>query len=241
MAHTETAFHADLDTEGLDLTPTEIASLEAEIDRVKPLIREFPTQVMHVNVEYHPSTRSCEVKIALVLPGQTFATGNVSESWQHSLEVSVSKLIRRIEHYKAVMSGEPHRAHEVAGTDHELQPDVQIDGKRVTEAVDNDDYSQFRNAMDPIESNLRDRIGRWVQRYPQIEDHLGERFKLDDIVEETFLMAFDRYEHWPAEMFFGQWIETLIDPAIKQLIRDPEGELEIISFQKSWRQQELGE
>jgi len=37
-------------------------------------------------------------------------------------------------------------------------------------------------------------------------------------------------------MFFGQWIETLIDPAMKAIARDPEGELEAISFQQTWNE-----
>ena len=31
------------------------------------------------------------------------------------------------------------------------------------------------------------------------------------------MLAFDRYHDWQPEMFFGQWVETLIDPAMKAI------------------------
>jgi len=90
--------------------------------------------------------------------------------------------------------------------------------------------------MYPIEASLRDRVGRWVQRYPQIQAKIGTRFTIADIVEETFMLAFDRFKDWRPEMFFGKWIETLIDPAMRAIARDPEGELEAISFQHTWNE-----
>jgi len=177
-----------------------------------------------------------EVKLALVLPGQTFATGGVSEAWEPSLEKSVHKMIRRVEHYKATMSGAPDQARIAAGTTMEVEPNRPIDGKQVVAAVESGNYTEFRKAMYPIEASLRDRVGRWVQRYPQIQAKIGTRFTIADIVEETFILAFDRYKDWRPEMFFGQWIETLIDPAMKAIARDPEGELEAISFQQTWNE-----
>src|SRR6056297_1360104 len=140
MASTQFEFRADLDTEGFEMTPQEIASVETEIDHLKPLVKDFPTQILHVNLAYHANTRSYEVQLPLVLPGQTFATANSSDSWHASLEKCVGKLIRRVEHYKAVMSGEPQHGHLVSGTEHELKPDQQIDGNQVNQAVESDDY-----------------------------------------------------------------------------------------------------
>ncbi len=143
-------------------------------------------------------------------------------------------MIRRIEHYKSTMSGEPEQARVAAGTTMEVEPNRPMDGKQVVAAIESGDYTEFRKAMHPIEESLRNRVGRWVQRYPQIQAKIGTRFTIADIVEETFMLAFDRYGDWQPEMFFGQWIETLIDPAMKAIAHDPEGELEAISFQRTW-------
>lgn len=236
MPFAEPTFDTDLDVEGFTPTDAETQNIAAEVDRIRPLVQEFPTQILHINLEYNANSEEYEVKLALVLPGQTFATGDVSEVWEQSLEKSVQKMIRRIEHYKSAMSGEPEQAHIAAGTTMEVEPNRRMDGKQVVAAVESGNYAEFRKAMYPIEASLRDRVGRWVQRYPQIQAKIGTRITIADIVEETFMLAFDRYNDWQPEMFFGQWIETLIDPAMKGIAHDPEGELETISFQRTWNQ-----
>ncbi|KAA1261166.1 hypothetical protein LF1_37110 [Rubripirellula obstinata] len=236
MTFAEPTFETDLDTEGFTPTEREQEAIAAECDRIRQLIEEFPTQILHINVEYNSNSEEYEIKLALVLPGQTFATGDVSESWEQSLEKSVQKMIRRIEHYKATMSGEPEQARMAAGTTMEVEPNRRMDGKQVAKAVEQGNYLEFRKAMYPIEESLRERVGRWLQRYPQIQAKIGNRFTIADIVEETFIMAFDNFNDWQPEMLFGQWVETLIDPAMKAIARDPEGELEAISFQQTWNE-----
>ncbi len=236
MAFAEPTFDTDLDIEGFTPTDAETQTIAAEVDRIRPLVKEFPTQIVHINLEYNPNSEEYEVKLALVLPGQTFATGDVSEVWEQSLEKSVQKLIRRIEHYKSSMSGEPEQARIAAGTTMEVEPNRRMDGKMVAAAVESGNYAEFRKGMYPIEESLRNRVGRWVQRYPQIQAKIGSQFTIADIVEETFMLAFDRYSHWHPELLFGQWIENLIDPAMKAIANDSEGELEIISFQRTWNE-----
>ena len=106
MTFTEPSFDTDLDVEGFEPTEAERLNITSEVDRIRPLIEEFPTQILHINLGYNSGSEEYEVKLALVLPGQTFATGDVSQAWEPSLEKSVQKMIRRIEHYKATMSGE---------------------------------------------------------------------------------------------------------------------------------------
>lgn len=238
MTFAPPSFDTDLDVEGFAPTDAETQAIAAEVDRIRPLIEDFPTQILHINLEYNSHSEEYKVKLALVLPGQTFATGDVSEAWEPSLEKSVHKMIRRIEHYKATMSGEPEQARIAAGTTMEVEPNRRMDGKQVVAAVESGNYTEFRKAMYPIEESLRNRVGRWVQRYPQIQAKIGTRFTIADIVEETFMLVFDRYAEWRPKMFFGQWIETLIDPAMKAIAHDPEGELETISFQRPWNEME---
>lgn len=230
----------DLDAAGMSLSPGEIEMIEAEIGRLKPLVEKFPVQILHVTLEHNTRSQQYEVRLALVLSGQTFATGDVGAAWLPLLEQCVRKLIRRVEHYKQSMSGVPERQHRAAGTDAVLAPNQQIDGETVSRAIEQDDYTEFRHAMEPFEESLRDRIGRWVQRYPQVDAMIGERITIADIVEEVFLMAFEQFEHWHAELLFGQWLEGLIDPAVKAIARDPDGELEAINFQRTWKAPETG-
>lgn len=238
MEFTEPTFRTDLDVDGFTPTDGERTLIDAEIERIAPLVEEFPTQILHVNLKYNSNSEEYEIKLALILPGQSFATGDVSEAWSQSLEKSVHKMIRRIEHYKSSMEGEPEQARAAAGTTMEVEPNQRLDAKQVAAAIESSSYNDFRKAMYPIEESLRNRIGRWVQRYPQIQASIGDRFEIADIVEETLMLAFDRYEDWQPEMFFGQWVETLIDPAMKMIAKDPDGELEAISFQRTWNSEQ---
>lgn len=227
---------SDLDVEGFSPTAEEVQHIETQIDHLRPVIADFPTQILHVNLEYNSNSAEYEVRLALVLPGRTFATGDVSEEWRNSLEKSMNKMVHRIEHYKETLSGQPEHARMAAGTTMEVEPNRRIDGVQVREAIDSGNYSKFRTAMYPIEASLQDRIGRWVQRFPQIQAMIGDRFTISDVMEETFLMAFAKFDDWRPQMYFGQWVESLIDPAVKAIVRDPDGELEAISFQKSWQE-----
>ena len=116
MTFAEPSFNTDIDVEGFRPTEAETLNITAEVDRIRPLVEEFPTQILHINLKYNSNSEEYEVKLALVLPGQTFATGGVSEAWEPSLEKSVHKMIRRVEHYKATMSGAPEQARIAAGT-----------------------------------------------------------------------------------------------------------------------------
>jgi len=109
MTFAEPSFDTDTDlhVEGFEPTEAERLNITSEVDRIRPLIEEFPTQILHINLEYNSNSEEYEVKLALVLPGQTFATGDVSQDWEPSLEKSVQKMIRRIEHYKATISANP--------------------------------------------------------------------------------------------------------------------------------------
>ena len=80
------------------------------------------------------------------------------------------------------------------------------------------------------------RIGRWIQRYPEVEGQIGVRFEIADVVEEVFLMAFDQYDRRPKDVRFGDWLEQLIDPSVKLLRDHTEEELENIQFVRSSRE-----
>ena len=104
---------------------------------------------------------------------------------------------------------------------------------RLNQAVDRDDYAEFRRAADVFEKGLTERIGRWVQRYPELESSLGETVTISDIVEDVFLNAFDQFTKRPEEVPPGKWIEHQIDPTVQALIQSPDEEFAKISFARA--------
>jgi DNA-directed RNA polymerase specialized sigma24 family protein len=63
-------------------------------------------------------------------------------------------------------------------------------------------------------------VGRWIQRYPQIEARLGASLSIDDIVEDVFLTAFDGFRTG-TEQRLGEWLEKLIHQSVRLLLRSP--------------------
>jgi hypothetical protein len=60
------------------------------------------------------------------------------------------------------------------------------------------------------------------------------------MIEEVFLTAFDRHDQRPESQRFGQWLEDLIDPAIKALADHTAEEQENISLARTWHEAEQG-
>jgi hypothetical protein len=87
--------------------------------------------------------------------------------------------------------------------------------------------------MFAYEEPLRKRIGRWIERYPQVAGQLREQVQLEDIVEEVFLTAFDQYDDRPHAVAFREWLENLIDPSVKLVSTASDEELDNISFART--------
>lgn len=216
-----------------DVSAADVEYIEGEVDLIRSLVKDFPTAVLYINLLFNEPSQQYDVKTNLVLPGRTLATGDSSAHWQPSLEQCMRKLMHRITHYKADMEGTTEQMRRAAGNVHDVEPTQLIDGNAVQEAAEQGDYVAFRRQMFPFEDSLRPRIGRWVERYPEIAAAIGDRFEIDDIIEETFLLAFDRYDHWPRDVIFGDWLEQQIDPAVRLLASHPIRELENISYMRT--------
>ena len=90
--------------------------------------------------------------------------------------------------------------------------------------------------MFAFEGPLRERVGRWIERYPQVAAQLQEQVYLEDIIEEVFLTAFDEYNHRPEAIAFGEWLENLIDPAVRLVSKGEDEELDNISFARTLKE-----
>jgi hypothetical protein len=114
-------------------------------------------------------------------------------------------------------------------------PDTGILGR----AFSAGDYRAFRTALSGYEEWLRKRVGRWIQRYPEAEARLGRGLAIGDMVEEVYLQAFEHYGRRPVAVPFHQWLEDLMDPSLKALLRHPDEERENASLARTLRQPPL--
>lgn len=226
----------ELDTKNCELSPAQIAKYETGLEPLRDPVKKFPVSDLYITVNFQPRSQTYRVKTALVLPGRTLAAGDVDRYSYTAFERCVRKLVRKLMAYQDGMSANDELAKHQKGTQHDVLPDQEPDVQALETAVANADYSAFREATYVYEESIRKRVGRWVERYPDVERRLTTDLSLADMVEEVFLNAFERYEDRPGNVPLGQWLEQLIDPSMKLLAEHPSEELENIQFARTLRE-----
>lgn len=225
----------ELDTKHCELTAEEIERLERALDPLRKPVEKFPVADLYVTIEYFQRSNDYRVKTVLNLPGGGLPTGDLDQEYYPAFERCVRKLVHKVIAYEGQLEAAEDRAKHLKGTRHDVLPTNDVDMPAVQAAIDQGDYVEFRKQMSVYEEPLRKRVGRWIQRYPVLDDQLGDRFDLADVVEEVFLNAYERFEHRPEAVPLGTWLEHLIDPSLKILARDTVEELDNISFARSLR------
>jgi ribosome-associated translation inhibitor RaiA len=229
----------ELDQKHCELSADQIAKLEDTLDTLRPLVKSFPVSNLYVTVIYHQPSHDYHVKTSLALSGKTLFTGDRDESVQPAFERCVDKLTHKVQAYKARMKGDAELARQTEGTHQQVTPSDEFDVAQIEAAVRDQDYGRFRRVTAMFESPLRQRIGRWLQRYPEIEEQLDAEFQIDDIVEEVFLNAFEDFPARSHDVPPGDWLEHLIDPSVQAILQSPDEEFANISFARSMRQVEV--
>jgi len=226
-------FRVEIDSHQCELTPEQVAMMRDDLGTLTKIVENFPKPELHVYVERESRTNEFVVKTSLLLPGQTLVTSDHNQVMHAAYENCVDVLTAQLKEYKDRLGQVPERQKSVEGTHNRLEPTADPDLVVVDAAVAAGDYAAFRIALQGFEEPLRDRVGRWLQRSDATQSQVGTTFTIADVVEEVFLDAFERYENRPNEVRFGDWLENLIDPAVKDLMRHPDDELENIGMART--------
>ncbi len=230
----------EIDAHQFTLTAAEIEKMHAGIDALTKQVEHFPVASLHVLVERNVRGNDFSVKTDLFLTGETIVSSDHDAHVYPAFERCVQNLVRDVAAYKDRLDMTPERQKQDKGTHQTLQPTARPDPSALDAAVRDADYAAFRMAAFAYEEPLRKRAGRWVERYPEAEAQIGRKLGMADIVEEVFLNAFERYERRPTQVRFGEWLEGLIDPAVKALLAHPDEELENIALARAARAAEDG-
>src|SRR5262249_28926026 len=142
--------------------------------------------------------------------------------------------------YKERLGNVEERAKHEKGTLQGVAPSIDPDAAAIDKAVRDGDYTAFRTVTFGYEEAVRKRAGRWVERYPDVQARIGRGLELADVVEEVFLTAFEQYDERPRDIRFGEWLEQLIDPAVRELHKNGDRELENINLARAARAAERG-
>jgi len=205
--------------------------MQSLLTAVGEAVKDLSESELLVKIIFHSHSDAYHVHLKLKLPGKRLATSEEDTYLDAAFQRGVRKLVQRVEDYKE----HPNlRATKVAVNRKALDEDVVApedpSAGPLAEIVRKGDYQAFRAALASNEEWLCHRIGRWVQRYPEAEARVGGELLLGDLVEEIYLNAFERFSRRPTAIRFSEWLESLIDPSLKAMLRHPDEERENASL-----------
>lgn len=216
-----------------DLSSVDRARMEEDLDGLARQVEKFPIADLHILIEGNARSNDVSIKLTLILSGSTLVANDHDVVLSTAFQRCLNSLLHEVEAYEARLDDEDDRQKINKGTLHPALPTRDIDLTAVDRAVAAGDYSAFRLAMLPFEDPVQARAGRWIQRYPKYESRIGKDVKLSDVTEDVFLTAFDRYGNRPDEVPLGDWLTSLIDPAIKAIMTRTAEEMENINHMRN--------
>jgi hypothetical protein len=239
MAHAATAgevrhkLQIHFDAHECQPAPEVLADLADDCDTLAKAVGDFPQADLRVVIEWNGRSNEYALKLTLILPNQVFVSSNHDAVLHAAFERSMVSLYENVKAYKDQLSQVPERRRAEDWTVQDVTPAVAVDEGALLLAVEAGDYAAFRAAIAPYEDPLRLRAGRWVERYPEVQARMGRGLEVVDVVEEVFLDAFEHYPSRTPGLRLGDWLESLIDPAVKEIARHPDEELENINMARS--------
>jgi hypothetical protein len=229
-----------LDVRQYRMSAVEERRLRGDAERLRPQVEHFPVADLHMLVEGNARTNDVSVKLSLILPGTTLIGNDHDLAAAPACERAMGSLIEGLRAYKDRLGKISERQKSEKGTQQALHSPVDLDPTQLDFAVEARDYTAFRMASFALEEGLRKRVGRWIQRYPDLQERVGHGLEVSDVVEEVFLLAFENYPHRPSDIPFGTWIVTLIDPAARQIRHRGDEEVENVRLAQTARTAEQG-
>jgi ribosome-associated translation inhibitor RaiA len=227
----------EIDTKDCSIPEDERARMQTMLAPLGEVVHDFPASELWINVVNHPATQAYHIAFKMKVPGLTLFTSERDPYLDSALERGLRKLVRKVEDYK---ERPDRRAEELAQQRTALEREVMAPQDPQTgplaAAVRQGDYRAFRTALATYEEWLRKRVGRWVQRYPQAQAQVGDGLLLGDLVEEVYLNAFERFAGRPTDVRLSQWLDGLIDPSLRALLRHPDEERQNASMARTVRE-----
>lgn len=212
-----------------EIPPNEVEKLNTSLLPLEEATTSFPMADLHLNVVFHGRDNTFHVKAALNLPKQSLFTGERNGLFHHACERCIRKLVHKVNAYKNQMTGRPEIEKIAQHTHHEVYPASEPDIRALENAAADQNYTDFRQAISVYDGALAHRIGQWIGRYPIAEAQLGLDFTISDVMDEIYLTAMDHFTNRPADRL-GNWLENLVDPAIRALSEHTEAEKENIEM-----------
>jgi hypothetical protein len=222
------------DTHECQLAPAEVAELSDHFDALALQTAKFPQADARVLIEKNGRAGNFAVKLSLILPNQVLVTSDHDPLLHPAFRRALDSLEVAFQSYMERLSGvDDSQQREQAIKQQPMIEAGPVDEAALDSAATGGDYPAFRAAIAPYEEWLRLRVGRWVERYPEVQARMNRDFDVADLTEGVFLAAFEQYAHRHAEVPFRDWLEGLIDQVVKEFAHNPARERENVNMARS--------
>jgi ribosome-associated translation inhibitor RaiA len=232
----------EITTKACDFPRDERTRMQTSLAELSERVKGFADPALGVHVVYHPRSERYNVEFKLRLPGRSLFTGEEDPYLDSALQRCATKLTRKVEDYKEHPDREAVAAAERrAAIDRDIVAPEDPAAGPLGEAAAAGDYRTFRSGLAGYEEWLRKRVGRMVQRYPEAQARVGRELLLGDVVEEVYLNAFERFTRRPTALRLSEWLDGLIEPSIRALLRHPDEERDAASLARTVCEGPVGE
>lgn len=238
MRYTDDRFHmqVEFNADGTDVPDDQMVRMQQALEPLGERVAEFPESQLWLKLIFHSRSLTHHVQAKLKVPGRTIITGAYDAFLDTAFQHCVQRLIRRVDAYAENPDEEALSAAEArAQAEERVIAPGDADTGPLAEAVRNGDYKAFRLGLSNYEEWLRRRAGRWIQRYDEAQARLGHDLRIGDLVEEVYLTAFETFPDRPTHLRFHEWLDSLLDPALRELLENPD-ESEAASFARTVRE-----
>jgi hypothetical protein len=242
MQYTDDRYHLRVTFQMKDCSvpADELTRMQTSLAPLGEIVWDFPQSDLTITITFHPRSLTYHVETQLRLPGRTLRTGD----WDAYLDSAFQRGIRKLSYKAQAYCDHPNKqagdvAERRAAIDRDIVAPEDPDSGPIGAAVQEGDYRTFRTALAGYEEWLGKRVGRWLERYPEAEAKVSKGLKIGDLVEEVYLNAFEEYRHRSVDVRLSQWLEGLIDPSLKALLRHPDEEAENASMARTLRETPL--
>jgi hypothetical protein len=226
MQYAEDRHHlqVEIQADGCQIPQDELARMQRLLEPVGEAVQGLPSSELFVQVHRHPR-QDYHVKARLKVPGRTLVSGDCDPFLDSAFQRCVRKLTRKVCDYaQNPERGAVNTAEKLTAIERDVMMPEERDAGPLGHSYRAGDYRGFRTGLSSYEDWVRKRVGRWLQRYPQAETRVGDGLRIGDVVEEVFLNAFERFGQRPVDVPFNQWLDGLIDPSVKVILRHPDEE-----------------
>ena len=233
--------HVEIHEKDCQIAQDELERMQRFLDDVGQSVQSFPRSDLWIKITHHPRSDAYHVEAKLKLPGKTLFSGDQDSYLDSAFQRCIHKLIHRVEMYRENPDSEAtEQARKLEALDDNIVAPEPPEGGMLGAAIAAGDYARFRLALSLYEEWLRKRVGRWIQRYPEAETQLHKgRLRIGDVIEEVYLNAFEHFNERAPDQAVHDWLDGLIDPSLKLLLKHPDEESENASLARTVREMSL--